>query len=304
MLNQFEKLTEALKRENISCLTEEPLAKYTSFQIGGPCRVLMMPSTQEEILFAVKSCGELAIPFFILGNGSNVLVSDKGYDGAVILLGHRFSEIALLEDGVTIHAQAGASLAKVCVFAKEHGLTGMEFAYGIPATVGGAVYMNAGAYGGEMKDILLSAEHITPEGEMGQFSAEELELSYRHSVYSGGKYCITGANFRLRPGNREEIKTAMDDVMGRRKSKQPLEYPSAGSTFKRPEGAFAAKLIEDCGLKGEQIGGAMVSTKHSGFVINCGGATCQDVLELIALIQKRVKEQTGFSLECEVKYID
>lgn len=303
-MERFKKLGLALQEQGVFFLTEEPLAKYTSFKIGGPCRVLIAPSSEEEIIFAVDRCRENQIPYLILGNGSNMLVSDKGYNGAVILLGHRFSRISLLEDGVTVRAEAGASLAKVCMFAKEHGLSGLEFAYGIPATVGGAVYMNAGAYGGEMKDVLRSARHITSEGKTGCFQGKELRLSYRHSVYSDSSYCVTSADFRLKPGNPDDIMAAMEDVMGRRKEKQPLEYPSAGSTFKRPEGAFAAKLIEDCGLKGVRVGGAMVSPKHSGFVINYDGATCQDVLSLIALIQKKVKEQTGFCLECEVKYID
>ncbi len=298
-MTKLTQVIDALSQQGISYKLEEPLAPHTSFKIGGNCRMLIAPASEEEARQAVVCCGDY--PVLVLGNGSNVLVSDDGFDGIVILMNRDCSNIRLLDDN-TIEAQAGASLMSVCRFALEHSLTGLEFAYGIPATVGGAVFMNAGAYGGEMKDVVVKANHVH-NGKIGSFAGEELQFSYRHSAYSKGGYLILSAVFRLQKGNREEIQAKMEDLMGRRKSKQPLEYPSAGSTFKRPPNAFAAKLIEDCGLKGVSVGGAQVSEKHSGFVINTGGATCKDVQELIALVQKTVKEKSGIDLECEVRYI-
>ncbi|SCH00626.1 UDP-N-acetylenolpyruvoylglucosamine reductase [uncultured Ruminococcus sp.] len=297
-----ETLAMLLKQQNIEYKENISLSQYTSFKIGGPCPLMLLPHTVQEVEQAVVSCKQENVPYLILGNGSNMLVSDDGYDGAVIWFHHNFSEI-YLENETTVYAQAGVSLAGLCVFAQKHGLSGLEFAYGIPATVGGAVYMNAGAYGGEMKDAVSYADYVDETGKLCRKYLTELDFSYRYSFFTNTANVIVGAGFSLRPEEPEKIRTAMDDFYTRRKSKQPLEYPSAGSTFKRPQGAYAAQLIEDCGLKGRTVGGAQVSEKHSGFVINRGGATCADVLELIHIIQETVKEKTGFTLECEVKRI-
>lgn len=301
-MSVFLKLEKSLREQGISTKSEESLAGYTSFKIGGRCRILIEPESTDQIGQVLSLCSQWNVPYLIIGNGSNMLISDRGYDGAVILLNQKFAEIQLLgEDRIV--AQAGASLMKVCRFAAEHALSGLEFAYGIPATVGGAVYMNAGAYGGEMKDVLSAVEHFTLHGERVKLPVEKLELSYRHSIYTDQQNCILSAEFQLTPGDPEEIQSRMKEIMERRKSKQPLEFASAGSTFKRPENAFAAKLIEDCGLKGRTVGAAQVSEKHSGFVINRGGATCADVKALIKIIQQEVFRQSGIQLECEVKMI-
>jgi UDP-N-acetylenolpyruvoylglucosamine reductase len=238
----------------------------------------------------------------IMGNGSNLLFSDAGFDGLIIRLGSRFSAIEL-RDNNTIYCQSGAALLSVCRFAQRSGLSGLEFAYGIPGTVGGAVYMNAGAYAGEMKDALLYADHLTPGGIPGRFGGEALGLDYRKSVYSGANFAITGALLQLTPDTPEAIAARMADFMQRRLDKQPLHLPSAGSTFKRPAGYFAAALIDQCGLKGLRVGGAQVSEKHAGFVVNTGEATCTDVLELIRQVKAIVLEKTGVALECEVQLI-
>ncbi len=298
----FKSIEALLHEQQISFEINSPLANYTSFKIGGDGRIVVFPKTITQIQMLLSDCKQFDVPYLILGNGSNVLVSDNGYQGVVLVFNKQFSDIRLL-DGDRIEADAGASLMKVCRFACEHSLTGLEFAYGIPATVGGAVYMNAGAYGGEIKDVLFAVEHLSPEGELQQLNADQLNLSYRHSIYTGTKNCIVKAVFQLQKGEQSNIQATMEDILNRRKTKQPLEYPSAGSTFKRPPNAFAAKLIEDCGLKGRTVGGAQVSTKHSGFVINYHHASCQDVLDLIQIVQDEVKRQTGIELECEVKYI-
>ena len=272
-----------------------PMSAHTTFKIGGPARILIQPESIEQIAVLIR---EKTLPLCFIGRGSNLLVTDKGIDGAVIVLGGGFSGVEV--QGDTLVCEAGASLTKVCQTALQHSLSGVEFAYGIPGTVGGAVYMNAGAYGGEIKDVILWAEYIDKDGELHRASKEELDLSYRHSCFSGGEDCIVRAAFRLHPGDPAEIKEKMDDLMGRRKDKQPLEYPSAGSTFKRPEGAFAAALIDQCGLKGLQVGGAMVSEKHAGFLINAGGATCADMDALIEKVREIVAEKTGYHLETEV----
>lgn len=238
---------------------------------------------------------------FVLGKGSNLLVSDRGIKGAVIYTGKQCG-ISLTDEN-TVRAQSGASLAQLCTFALENSLSGLEFAYGIPGTVGGAVFMNAGAYGGEMKDVLLNSEYVSTDGTSGELDNEAMELSYRHSAYENSNLVITAASVRLAPADRNEIKSTMNDILARRKEKQPLEYPSAGSTFKRPEGNFAGALIEQCGLKGVSVGGAQVSEKHAGFIINRGGATAADILSLIKHVQARVKAQTGVSLETEIRLI-
>ena len=278
----------------------EPLKNHTTFKIGGNCSFLVCPRTQEQLIDILRCCREWNIKKYVIGKGSNILASDEGFDGVIVKLTDSFSEITV-EDTV-IYCQAGASLAKVCYEAYLHGLSGLECAWGIPGTIGGALYMNAGAYGGEMKDVVISSTHITDRLESGHFHSEQLHLSYRHSIYTDmPDYCITGVRLQLIPGSQSEIKAKMDDLMERRKSKQPLEYPSAGSTFKRPEGNYASALIDQCGLKGLTVGGAQVSEKHCGFVINKNNATCRDVLNLIKQIQEKVFSQTGYHLDCEIK---
>jgi UDP-N-acetylmuramate dehydrogenase len=238
-----------------------------------------------------------------LGNGSNVLFPDEGLERAVLHLGKKLSAMRLMND-TTIECGSGAPLKSLCEFAWENALTGLEFAYGIPGSVGGAIFMNAGAYDGEIKDVLIQAHHVSLKAEPGSFLGDALNMGYRRSVYSQGGFIITRGVFRLEKGDKAAIRAKMDDFMSRRRDKQPLEFPSAGSTFKRPEGAYASALIDRCGLKAKRVGGAMVSEKHAGFVINAGGATRADVLKLIELIQKEVKEKTGFELECEVRVVD
>lgn len=278
------------------------MSKYTSFKTGGKADLLITPDSISSLREIICFCKENGISYFILGNGSNVLVRDSGFDGAVIRLGSAFSEITLRNEN-TIIAEAGASLKSICMFALRHSLTGLEFAYGIPGTLGGAVYMNAGAYGGEMKDVLYSVSHIDSEGNFGTFAKDELDLSYRHSVYSENGFTVTSAEIVLQKGNYDDIKAKMNELMSKRKEKQPIEFPSAGSTFKRPEGYFAGTLIEECGLKGKTIGGAEVSTKHAGFIINKNKATATDILDLIKFVQDTVFEKHGVHLEPEVKII-
>ena len=227
--------------------------------------------------------------------GSNLLVSDEGIDACVIMLGKGFDDVRLIDE-TTVFAEAGAQLIKLCTFALDNGLTGLEFAYGIPGSCGGAAFMNAGAYGGEMKNVLYKCDHIDPYGEKGSLSGEELKLSYRHSAYYDNGCIVTGLYLKLQKGSKDEISAKMKELLKRRKDKQPLEYPSAGSTFKRPEGYFAGALIEECNLKGCTVGGAQVSEKHAGFVINRGGATCKDVLELCKKVSDTVLGEKGVEL--------
>ena len=284
--------------------TEASLSEYTTFRTGGKARAVITPENTASLLSVLRSCEENGIKYLVIGNGSNLLVSDNGFNGVVIRLVGKMNRVEYLGDGVIV-CDAGASLTSLCVFALKHSLTGLEFAYGIPGSVGGAVFMNAGAYGGEMKDVLYKAEHIRlSDLSLGSFENEKLDFSYRHSAYSDGGYIITKAYFKLTQGNKEEIKSKMDELMQRRTEKQPLEYPSAGSTFKRPEGNFAGALIEKCSLKGYTVGGAQVSTKHAGFVVNIGSATTNDILSVINHVQKTVKEQTGVTLEPEVRIIE
>ena len=297
---QLSSLTEYLEQQGIAYSCNVSMRTYTTFQIGGPCDCIIQPTRVEEIVSVLQWCKTADIPVHTVGKGSNLLVSDGGVDGVILHLGSRFSQIRLLDE-TTLLCEAGAPLAKVCWFAYQHGLTGLEFAWGIPGTVGGAAYMNAGAYNGEMKDVLVSCRHVCADGQIGEYVGEALDLSYRHSVYSDSDMCITEVCIKLQKGDRAAIRERMDDLMHRRTSKQPLEYPSAGSTFKRPAGNYASALIEQCGLKGVSVGGAMVSPKHSGFIINTGNASCEDVLALIHLVQRTVYEQTGFRLEPEVK---
>lgn len=277
----------------------EPMSKHTSFKIGGNADVYIKVNNLSKLSTILKECQASDVDYMILGNGSNLLVSDEGIRGAVIRLDGDFRKITLLDD-TTIFCGAGATLAYLCKFALNCGLSGLEFAWGIPGTVGGAVFMNAGAYDGEMKDVVHSVSHISPSGEIGRTEKDGLNFGYRTSVYRSNNMIITGVTLKLKKGNPDEIRAKMDDYMSRRSTKQPLEYPSAGSVFKRPEGNFAGALIEQCGLKGKTCGGAQVSEKHAGFIINKSNATAKDVRDLIGEIQKTVSEKTGYSLECEL----
>lgn len=283
----------------IEYLCDCPMSLYTSFKIGGPADVMLKPNGVEQLKTALSLCKERNVPVFILGKGSNLLISDGGIEGAVINISSGFDEIKLLND-TTVECGAGASLSALCNFCLEYSLSGLEFAYGIPGSVGGAVYMNAGAYGGEIKDVITSASYLTSNGEERESSVEELALSYRKSRFSGKGDIILSAKFELKPDKADNIRERMNDFICRRKDKQPLSFPSAGSTFKRPVGYYAGALIEESGLKGFSVGGAQVSEKHAGFVINKGGATCKDVTDLMAHIVKTVKEKYGVTLEAEV----
>ncbi len=278
---------------------DEPMNKHTTFKIGGNADAYIKVNSLSKLSAILKECRQSEVDYMILGNGSNLLVSDEGIKGAVIRLDGDFRQITLIDDTI-IYCGAGASLAYLCKFALKCGLTGLEFAWGIPGTVGGAVFMNAGAYDGEMKQVVHSVSHISPEGEIGRTEKENLEFGYRTSVYRSNNMIITGVTLKLEKGNPDEIRRKMDDFLERRSTKQPLEYPSAGSVFKRPEGAFAGALIEQCGLKGKMCGGAQVSEKHAGFIINKSNATAKDVRNLISEIQSTVSEKTGYNLECEL----
>lgn len=280
---------------------QEPMSRHTTFRIGGPADFYLCPHSTKEVQEIVEICKEENLPYFVLGNGSNLLVSDKGYRGVVIQLWKNFSDITVKD--CCIQAKAGALLSKVAAEALEAGLTGMEFASGIPGTIGGAAFMNAGAYGGEMKDIIKSVKVLDTQGEVRVLPKEELKMGYRTSIVKEKGYTVLCVELELSKGNREEIRNTMEDLKERRTSKQPLEMPSAGSTFKRPEGYFAGKLIMDSGLRGFSVGGAQVSEKHCGFVVNKGGATAMDVLNLIREVQRRVKEQFGVELETEVRFL-
>ena len=292
MMKKFEEALWNLTEEK-RIFKEEPMAKHTTFRVGGPAEYYLMPD-RKELPEVIRCCGEYQIPYLVIGNGSNLLVSDKGIRGAVIEIGKNISAIRV-EEG-RIYAEAGALLSKTAHTALEHGLTGMEFAAGIPGCMGGAVVMNAGAYGGEMKDIIASVTVLTKQG-------EELDLSYRHSCIPQQEYLVLEAELALQPGKQEEIRARMEELKAKRNEKQPLEYPSAGSTFKRPEGYYAGKLIMDAGLRGFQVGGAAVSEKHCGFVINKEQASATDIYRLMQEVQQRVQQQFGVKLEPEVKMV-
>ena len=280
---------------------DEPMARHTTFQIGGPADRFLTVENAAQLQGLLSCLRQAGIPYLVLGKGSNLLVSDKGIRGAVLHLGGDFKKVEVLPDGRTLRAGAGAPLASVCALARERSLTGLEFAWGIPGSVGGGAYMDAGAYGGEMRDVVSRVLHLGPDGAPGEARGEELCFGYRKSRYTGGEDIITAVEFTLQPGDPAVIAGKMEELMARRKDKQPYDMPSAGSVFKRPQNGFAAALIEQCGLKGRRVGGAQVSEKHAGFIVNTGGATCQDVLELISVIRKTVEEQTGTCLECEVR---
>ena len=300
-----ERLAALCQLEEISVLWDEPMKNHTSFKIGGPAAALCAPKDRQQLRELVGFVQREGVDSWYIGNGSNLLVSDKGLNGIAILLDSGFDgEIEV--DGTVLLAPAGKKLSAVCAAACAAGLTGLEFAYGIPGSVGGAVYMNAGAYGGEMKDRLLWVEYLAPTGEIVRLQQEQLSLSYRHSRFMEEGMqgsCIVRAAFGLQRGEKAAIQSEMDRILNQRRQKQPLEYPSAGSTFKRPQGAFAAQLIDECGLKGFTVGGAQVSEKHAGFVINTGKATCADVLELTRQVRECVQEKTGYLLELEVRQL-
>ena len=282
-------------------LLEEPMKRHTTFRIGGPAEVFVMPGNLEEMQRILEICRTEDLPYFILGNGSNLLVSDRGYRGVVIQLDRNFGEVKV--EGTEIHASAGALLSTIAVAARRASLTGFEFAGGIPGTLGGAVTMNAGAYGGEIRDVILSARVMTKAGDVRELSAEELDLSYRHSIIQEKDLIVLSADFAFAHGDEEQVKEQMRQLNTQRREKQPLEYGSAGSTFKRPEGYFAGKLIQDAGLKGYRSGDVMVSEKHSGFVVNVGKGTCGDAMRVIEHVQRTVYEQFGVALELEVKRV-
>lgn len=300
-----ERLAALCQLEEIPVLWDEPMKNHTSFKIGGPAAALCAPKDRQQLRELVGFVQREGVDSWYIGNGSNLLVSDEGLNGVAILLDSGFDgEIEV--DGTVLLAPAGKKLSAVCAAACAAGLTGLEFAYGIPGSVGGAVYMNAGAYGGEMKDRLLWVEYLAPTGEIVRLEGQQMGLSYRHSRFMEEgmeESCIVRAAFGLQRGEKAAIQSEMDRILNQRRQKQPLEYPSAGSTFKRPQGAYAAQLIDECGLKGFTVGGAQVSEKHAGFVINTGKATCADVLELTRQVRECVKEKTGYLLELEVRQL-
>lgn len=290
--------------QNIGCeiRLKEPMSRHTTFQIGGPAALMVFPQDTAQLQRIVTLCRGQGVKPLILGKGSNMLCRDEGIDTVVVHIGSMFHAMEVVGESV-IRCQAGVPLTQLCTFAWRGALSGLEFAYGIPGNVGGAVYMNAGAYGGEMKDVVKRVIHIRSDGRLETLEGKDLGFAYRKSVYQQNGCVILSVDFALEKGDPALIREKMDDLMSRRVSKQPLEYPSAGSVFKRPVGYFAGTLIEQCGLKGASVGGAAVSEKHAGFIINKGGATCRDVLALIKLIQNTVYEKTGVRLECEIKAI-
>lgn len=297
----LEQLKAGLGAAGIPYRENEPLAEHCTFKIGGPARVFVAPQEEEQLCKAILLCRDLCLPYYLLGNGSNILFADEGWSG--VILDTSALKSSIQREGCTLRAGAGTLLSSLCREALRAGLTGLEFAYGIPGTVGGAVYMNAGAYGGELKDVLTRVRYLNQEGQIVCAEAAELDLSYRHSIFEENGGCILSAEFRLTPGDPAEIQAKMEDLMGRRRDKQPLDKPSAGSTFKRPAGAFAGALIDQCGLRGYRHGGAAISEKHCGFVVNLGGASCADVLALCDEVRDIVQEKTGYLLEKEIRVV-
>lgn len=294
MLDKIREISEDVK-------INEEMKNHTTFRIGGPADIFVSVKSAEEIIRILEACNESKTPCMVMGNGSNMLVSDKGIRGVVIHVGSNMSGCRI--DGENVYAEAGILMSALAKKILEAELTGFEFAAGIPGTLGGGIYMNAGAYGGELKDIIDEVTYIDENNEIKTSKNDELEFGYRHSIFETGKYVILSCTMKLKKGNFEEIKAQMADYTKRRNDKQPVSMPSAGSTFKRPEGYFAGKLIQDCGLMGYSIGGAQVSEKHAGFVVNKGGATADNVLKLIEHIQKTVMDKFGVWLEPEVRLI-
>ncbi len=281
----------------------EPMSRHTTFRIGGPAKIFVSPDNIEKIIKTIELLKKEEEEYFVIGNGSNLLVADEGYDGIVVSTENLKNVNIEKEDGelTYIYAEAGAMLSKVSVLASEGSLTGFEFAGGIPGTIGGAVSMNAGAYGGEIKDVIVSADVLMDDGKVIKFTKDELELSYRNSIIQKEKLIVLSAEFAFKKGNKSEILAQMKDFAQKRRDKQPLEYASAGSTFKRPEGHFAGKLIDDAGLRGYRVGNVMVSDKHCGFVVNVGGGTCEEAKAVIAHVKEEVERQFGVTLELEVR---
>ncbi len=299
MENIGNKLSRILAPERVKA--DEPMSRHTTFRVGGPADYFVEPETAGELKAVLQLCREEGVPFCILGNGSNLLVGDRGFRGVMVSLGKAWS--AVLVEGNTLRAGAGALLSAAARQALAHSLKGLEFAAGIPGTVGGAVVMNAGAYGSEMCCVLASAAVLTEDGQVRTIPVSELELGYRTSCILKNGYVVLEAELLLEQGEETDIRARMEELAQQRRSKQPLEFPSAGSTFKRPAGYFAGKLIQDAGLRGFSVGGAQVSEKHCGFVINKGDATAADILKLCREVQERVKAQSGVSLELEVKLL-
>lgn len=299
----FDKVYELASSLGCKAEWDVPMCDYTTFKIGGKARLMITPSSDESLAEIIRKCKIEGIKPMIIGNGSNMLISDKGLNTVVINMCRDNAAVRYLGDGF-IECDAGVNLVKVCNFALEKELTGLEFAFGIPGSAGGAAYMNAGAYDGEMKDVLVSCTHIDSDGNFGKLEGDDLKLSYRTSAYEHNGFIITKLLLKLNPGDKVAIKAKMQDLLQRRKDKQPLEYPSAGSTFKRPVGYFAAALIDECGLKGASVGGAQVSEKHAGFIINKGSATSDDVMNLIKLVQETVLREKGVVIEPEVRLIE
>ncbi len=295
-------LLSCLNARQIPYLLREPMRCHTTFKTGGDARVFVEPRDEPGLRDVLRLCADCGEDPLILGNGSNLLVSDSGLDRVVIRIGEGLDGVRLVDE-TTVEAGAGATLAKLCKFALEEGLSGLEFAYGIPGSVGGAVFMNAGAYGGEMKDVVRTVRFLDKNGRPGSLSGDALGFHYRSSAFQQMGVVITSVVLQLKPGDKTAIEAKMRELLGRRKDKQPLEYPSAGSVFKRPEGYYAGALIEQSGLKGKTIGGAQVSEKHAGFIVNIGGATTKDVTDLIAYCQKEVFDRFGVRLEPEIKQI-
>ena len=291
-----------LGQKGILCVENESLKKHTSFKIGGKCKILAYPKNSKQVLDILNICKNNKISHFILGRGSNLLVSDLGFDG-IVISSKNLNKIELISDD-EIYCESGVGLSKLCGFALKNSLSGLEFAFGIPGSVGGAVFMNAGAYGGEMKDVVKNVICLDNIGNIQKLKGRDLKFSYRHSVFQEQESFILGAVLKLFKSEKSKIRLKMDELLEKRRKKQPLEFPNAGSVFKRPKNGYAAELIEKCGLKGEKIGGAQVSQKHSGFIVNLGGATSDDVNNLIKKIQQVVAKNSGVFLEPEIKYIE
>ena len=300
-ITQLENIRAIARKHGCICSENALLANFTTFGTGGKCPLLIEANGTDFISEIIPAMTEESIPFYILGKGSNLIIEDKDIDMVFIHIGKAMADITL--DGGTIICGAGASLAAASCFARDNSLGGMEFAHGIPGNVGGAVYMNAGAYGGEIKDIIEYAEAVDRKGNIIRFDKASMDMSYRHSIFCENKYIITKAAFSLKKASKDDITALMNELAAKRREKQPLEYRSAGSTFKRPQGAFAAALIEECGLKGYSVGNAQVSTKHSGFVINLGNASFSDIMAVIDHVKETVYREKGIMLECEPEII-
>lgn len=297
----YTEIAHLAEKTGSTVLTDEPLKNHTSFKIGGPADLFIYVNSKESLKLLLNLINKNNVPFFVLGNGSNLLVADDGYRGVVLNLTKNFKTL-ILENRNTVRCDAGVPLAKLCVFAMQNNLSGLEFAWGIPGSCGGALFMNAGAYGDDISNVIKTGTHITLSGEEKTLGKNEMELAYRKSFYSDKPFIITSLTFELIPSSSENIRSKMYENIHKRKTKQPLEYPNAGSIFKRPgNGYYAGTLIEQSGLKGTSVGGAMVSPKHAGFIINKGNAAAKDVVDLVKLIKEKVYNDSGIRLECEIK---